>query len=105
MQSLFPKEVKDRLLQEKKQRDSAAKPLDNLKQFLNDDDGSMKAEDVYRSKPIADLFPETTVFFADLVGFTAWSSTREPTSVFVLLETLFGAFDKIARRTSIYKVC
>jgi class 3 adenylate cyclase len=31
-------------------------------------------EYAYGSKPIADLFPETTILFADLVGFTAWSS-------------------------------
>lgn len=27
-------------------------------------------------KPIADLFPETSILFADIVGFTAWSSQR-----------------------------
>jgi class 3 adenylate cyclase len=42
--------------------------------------------------------------FADLVGFTAWSSVREPTQVFVLLETLFREFDKIAKRRRIFKV-
>jgi len=104
LSSLFPKEVKDRLLQEKRQRDSGEKSVHNLKQFLNGDDSGGANDDVYQSKPIADLFPETTVFFADLVGFTAWSSTRDPSSVFVLLETLFRAFDKIARRTSVYKV-
>lgn len=31
------------------------------------------------TKPIANLFPEATVLFADIVGFTAWSSSREPT--------------------------
>eukprot|EP00980_Cylindrotheca_fusiformis_P015018 scaffold4131_cov94-Cylindrotheca_fusiformis.AAC.2 len=28
--------------------------------------------------PLADLFLETTVVFADMVGFTAWASAREP---------------------------
>jgi len=42
--------------------------------------------------------PHSTVLFADIAGFTAWTSSREPTQVFVLLETLYGAFDKIARR-------
>lgn len=46
------------------------------------------------SKPIADLFPETSIVFMDLVGFTSWSSAREPTDVFILLETLFAAFGK-----------
>ena len=34
-----------------------------------------------KSRPIADLFPETTIIFMDIVGFTAWSSTREPVSI------------------------
>ena len=35
--------------------------------------------------------------FADIAGFTAWSSMREPSQVFVLLETLYSQFDDIAR--------
>jgi hypothetical protein len=38
------------------------------------------------------------------VGFTAWSSVREPSQVFILLETLYSAFDKIADQRRIYKV-
>ena len=33
------------------------------------------AEEIFKSKPIADFFPEATVMFADISGFTAWSST------------------------------
>ena len=44
------------------------------------------------------------LYVADLVGFTAWSSMREPASVFILLETLFRAFDKIAAKRMVYKV-
>jgi hypothetical protein len=55
---------------------------------------------------IASFFPETTVMFADISGFTAWASTREPVQVFPfqLLETIYGAFDEIARRKGIFKV-
>jgi class 3 adenylate cyclase len=42
--------------------------------------------------------------FADIVGFTAWSSVREPTQVFTLLETVYHAFDEIARRRRVFKV-
>jgi class 3 adenylate cyclase len=42
--------------------------------------------------------------FADVVGFTAWSSIREPTQVFTLLETIYGAFDAIARKRGVFKV-
>jgi class 3 adenylate cyclase len=55
-------------------------------------------------KPNAELYPETTILFADIVGFTAWSSVRDPSKVFTLLETLFQAFDSIARKRRIFKV-
>lgn len=41
---------------------------------------------------------------ADLVGFTAWSSARDPTQVFILLETIFIAFDEIAVERNVFKV-
>jgi class 3 adenylate cyclase len=53
---------------------------------------------------MATLYPETSVFFADLSGFTAWSSTRSPCQVFTLLETLYGAFDMVAKRRKVFKV-
>jgi class 3 adenylate cyclase len=57
-----------------------------------------------QSNLIASFFPETTVMFADISGFTAWASTREPTQVFQLLEIIYGAFDEIARKKQIFKV-
>jgi class 3 adenylate cyclase len=40
----------------------------------------------------------------DIVGFTAWSSVREPTQVFKLLETVYQTFDQIAQNRRIFKV-
>jgi class 3 adenylate cyclase len=42
--------------------------------------------------------------FADIAGFTAWSSIREPCQVFTLLETVYGVFDSIARKKKVFKV-
>lgn len=44
--------------------------------------------------------------FANLsiAGFTAWSSIREPTHVFLLLESIFQAFDEEARKAGVFKV-
>jgi class 3 adenylate cyclase len=42
--------------------------------------------------------------FADVEGFTAWSSIREPSQVFALLETLYAAFDRVAVRRRVFKV-
>lgn len=39
-----------------------------------------------------------------IVGFTAWSSTREPSQVFTLLETVFHAFDEISAKYGAFKV-
>eukprot|EP00934_Nitzschia_sp_Nitz4_P001398 Nitzschia sp. Nitz4//scaffold107_size73032//15041//17514//NITZ4_005757-RA/size73032-processed-gene-0.54-mRNA-1//1//CDS//3329532584//1398//frame0 len=77
------------------------------------------------SKPLADLFLATVclkqiyccfmsilqltliyekaVLFADIAGFTAWSSAREPSQVFILLERIYGAFGKICHRRGIFK--
>jgi class 3 adenylate cyclase len=55
-------------------------------------------------EPIADLFHNTTVLFADIAGFTAWSSEREPPQVFKLLETLYSAFDNVANTLGVFKV-
>ena len=57
-----------------------------------------------RTRPIADVFPDTTVMFADLAGFTSWSSKRSPEDVFELLETLYAAFDAAATKRKVFKV-
>jgi class 3 adenylate cyclase len=108
LSSLFPTQIRDRLFAEKDKDDATKTPGKNLlssdalgkKWDNNNEDDKL----VFKTKPIADLFPETTILFADIVGFTAWSSVREPSQVFVLLETLFRAFDEIARKRRVFKV-
>ena len=68
------------------------------------EDGTEVGDNHTNSKPIADLFLETTILFADITGFTAWSSVREPSQVFTLLETVFSALDHIALKRRIFKV-
>jgi hypothetical protein len=74
----------------------------SVKQFLTTDQVG-QANDL-SSQPIADLFPNTTVLFADIAGFTAWASQREPPQVFTLLETLYRSFDVIAKKLKVFKV-
>lgn len=73
----------------------------SVKQFLT---GSPDDFTDLSSAPIADLFPNTTIIFADIAGFTAWSSQREPEQVFTLLETLYRSFDIIAHKLKVFKV-
>lgn len=71
-----------------------------LKTFLNGNED----ETHVHNEPIADFFPHCTVFFGDIAGFTAWSSTREPAQVFILLQTVYQNFDAIAKRRKVFKV-
>jgi class 3 adenylate cyclase len=53
---------------------------------------------------IADHYSEVTVLFADIVGFTSMSQSREPTEVVSLLNGLFTRFDAIAVKHGIEKI-
>jgi class 3 adenylate cyclase len=101
--SLFPSNVRARMAAEKDAHEEHNKS--RLRNFLDSESLEMDDDDIMlKSKPIADLFPETTILFADISGFTAWSSMREPTQVFTLLETIYRAFDEIAKRRRVFKV-
>ena len=114
VRSLFPHNVAEQLQAQKAKEQRAAarqqrhnlrfphkkrasnRDLGNQQNNNTDDSGAASdaSEELVEDKPMADLFPSATVFFADIAGFTAWSSSREPEQVFVLLENLYRAFDK-----------
>jgi hypothetical protein len=102
--SLFPDMVRDRLFEENQKKVMSSKQ--GVKKFMNDSSGQDDQTDGIKSgsAPIADLFPDCTVMFGDIAGFTAWSSAREPSQVFTLLETIYGAFDKTAKKHGVFKV-
>jgi class 3 adenylate cyclase len=105
--SLFPENIRERLIGQNEISSKHTTPQ-HLKSVLLDGvdgkalqgaDGNLKT-----TKPLADLFLDTTVMFADICGFTAWSSVREPSQVFLLLESVYGSFDQIAKRRRVFKV-
>jgi Adenylate and Guanylate cyclase catalytic domain len=113
LSTLFPSQVKKRLLAENEQANDPDSSVPRRKRAAvrlasggaaNDEDDETVPLSGYSSKPIADLFTETTILFADLAGFSAWSSVREPSQVFMLLETLFRSFDEIAKKHNVFKV-
>jgi class 3 adenylate cyclase len=53
---------------------------------------------------IADAYPETTVLFADIVGFTTWAQHADPAGVVALLDELFTGFDDIAAALAVEKI-
>jgi len=113
--SLFPEHIRDQLLgtqqepqaQPSKSHGKAHTP-NGVKAYLSNPDALSGKEGATEggkpSRPIAELFPATTIMFGDIVGFTAWSSVREPAQVFTLLEGIFKAFDQISHRRKVFKV-
>ena len=53
---------------------------------------------------IAEIHPEVTVFFSDIVGFTELSAKIGPTETVRLLNDIFGEFDELADRHKIEKI-
>lgn len=109
--SIYPKTVQDRIMEEAEVPDTDnsktsgwpfGRKISQMQDFLAS--GVDRDIEATNSQPIADLFPETTIMFSDIVGFTAWSSSREPTQVFLLLEAIFNKFDSLARKLGVFKV-
>jgi hypothetical protein len=101
--SLFPAQVRWQLYQQNEEKKHSL--LDNSDDD-NKDDASRRfiESSTSRQKHIASKLEKTTVMFADLAGFTKWSSSRSPENVFDLLEALFRKFDAAAKRLGAFKV-
>lgn len=98
--SLFPSSVRDQLYPLHHNIDKRSIPTWSAKsksEELNTTAHTLEGQ-------IATLYHDTTVMFADIKGFTSWSSSREPTQVFHLLETLYGGFDRLAKVHGVFKV-
>ena len=53
---------------------------------------------------IADRFPEATILFSDLVGFTSLASRSSPGRIIEILNRLFSAFDVLAKGLKLEKI-
>eukprot|EP00980_Cylindrotheca_fusiformis_P018038 scaffold5770_cov101-Cylindrotheca_fusiformis.AAC.1 len=100
--ALFPQIVRDRILESEEKNTTKQRGMKSSAVESSID--TVKFHGASEGAPIANLFAKTTVMFGDISGFTAWSSSREPVDVFTLLETLYRAFDKIARDMDVFKV-
>merc|ERR1712048_1307152 len=53
---------------------------------------------------IADVYPDVTILFTDMKGFTAFSSKLDPNELASFLNSMFSAFDEILERMGLHKV-
>lgn len=86
--SMFPEAFRDRLFLEQDETpvfSMGAPSKMRLKAMLGQEKkgNEEQSQDLgfLSAKPIADLFPHCTVLFADISGFSAWSSERQPEQV------------------------
>lgn len=100
MSSLFPETVRDRLYPVTGETEGSRRLTIRDNKADKRGEGNVSVS----GSPIAELYPATTVLFADIAGFTAWCSVRTPSQVFYLLETLFAAFDAAASKRGVFKV-
>jgi phospholipid-translocating P-type ATPase (flippase) len=61
-------------------------------------------ENMKNGKSVTDKFLNVTLLYADIVGFTHWSSDKIPEQVVGMLSELFTEFDKICVDHHVYKV-
>jgi hypothetical protein len=99
--SLFPASVRERLFPSTGAVKETSQESQKMPSELNVNTSTTRA---IIGSPIAQEYPDTTVIFADIVGFTAWSSSRDPIKVFHLLETLYAGFDALANKYGVFKI-
>lgn len=94
--SLFPSTVRDRLYEGNANSAATATSKARLKKFVdkgvgfdNHIEAGKSREVVLESKPIADLFPDTTVMFADIGKCFVWYRLDEISCYPLLILTLF----------------
>jgi class 3 adenylate cyclase len=102
--SLFPSAIRDQLIEAEQKNKSMQSQKRNHRRKNMSITTLISKDAIDQSPQMAHLYPETTVIFADFAGFTAWSSSRNPNQVFMLLETIYGVFDKLAKSRKIFKV-
>ena len=57
-----------------------------------------------KAQNLIDSFKEVTILFADITGFTKYSSAVSPMQVVDMLRGLFTEFDKLCKEHEVYKV-
>jgi len=66
--------------------------------------GSEMSTDEDKTTNLPDLYLRTSILYADIAGFAAWASVRDPQQVFRFLESIYGAFDNIGEKRNVFKV-
>ncbi|OMJ78300.1 hypothetical protein SteCoe_21934 [Stentor coeruleus] len=61
-------------------------------------------DNLEKGRSVTDRLMQVTLIFADIVGFTDWSSSKKPEEIVRMLSNLFTRFDKLCVELDVYKV-
>lgn len=98
-------ELQDKVLKTEMLMDELKKERDRSEKLLHNILPAAIAERLSNGEDsIAEVFPEVTVLFSDIVGFTELSEKIGPSETVNMLNLLFGKFDEIAEKHGVEKI-
>lgn len=103
--SLFPENIREMLFDVEGEVNVDKLSLFNteVQKTVTKDKDNNDLEKIWGTRDkYADLYQHCTVCICDIVGFSGWASSRDPEEVFILLEAVFTAFDRIAKSRGAY---
>jgi class 3 adenylate cyclase len=62
-------------------------------------------DNIKAEKSSTDKLSDVTMIYADICGFTNWSSGKSPQEVVDMLSKMFASMDKLCEKYDVYKVC
>ena len=82
----------------------ANREIKNTEKLLTQMIPSQVLRNLHHDITTTDRYFDVTIIYADICGFTSWSSTKEPIEVVSMLSKLFSNFDHLCVRHNVYKV-
>ena len=82
----------------------ANKELDGTEKLLTQMIPAHVYKHLKEENTVTDIFFQVTVIYADIVGFTPWSSGRDAEEIVNMLSMLFTKFDESSLANKVYKV-
>lgn len=82
----------------------AEREIQNTMKLLNQMMPAHVVKNLEEGVTTTDRYNDITMIFADICGFTNWSSKKTPMEVVSMLNKLFKAFDHLCVKNSVYKV-
>lgn len=82
----------------------AKRQIENTEKLLNQMMPPQVVRNLKNDIATTDRYPKMTILFADICGFTSWSSDKNPIEVVSMLSNLFSAFDHLCVKNNVYKV-